>query len=505
MKIPLKKKPSRKKAIQKKPVIKKAVRKKPVKNKRVSKERGIAFFDLDGTLLDGFSVLFFLARRYLSSNPGLAERLKQASSVARHAVGRTDFATALAELAMGLRGVRQSEMQALSEQVFKNDLIGRIYPEARALIQLHRKLGETIVIISSATQFQVGPIAAELGIEHVLCTELAVSPGESSGRLTGMLAGPPCYGEGKLHRALEFAEQLGVPLSTCTFYTDGIEDLPLLEAVGQPRPLNPDKHLSAVAAEQGWPVQRFQPRGLPSWRDVARTGLVYGSLLPAFILASPVGLLNPSKQSVSNLGIGMWGKFGSTVAGLDLQLSGEKNLWSHRPCVFVFNHQSAMDALIMAHLLKRDFTGLAKRELQANPLMGPALNLIDVVYIDRQVKGSAAIQPAVEKLHAGVSIVVAPEGHRSTGYRLGPFKKGAFVIAMEAGVPVIPIVIANAADALPRSAICIRPARVEVTVLKPISTRGWNSNNLEQKVAACRKQFLQTLGQYPEQHPVAAT
>ena len=494
-KTPVKDMPVKKKPVKKKLAKKNPIRKKSVKKKLARKEKSIAFFDLDRTLVDGFSVLFFMARRYLSSNPGLAERLKQASSVVRLAAGKTDFAAALAELALGLRGVSHNEMQALAEQVFKNDLIGRIYPEARVLIQQHRARGETVVIISSATQFQVEFVAAELGIEHVFCTELAVS----SGKLTGMLAGPPCYGTGKLHRAREFAELHGVPLSACTFYTDGIEDLPLLEAVGQPRPVNPDNRLAAVAAEQGWPVQHFQPRGLPGWRDMARTGLVYGSLLPAFLLASPVGLLTQSKRSVSNLGISMWGKFGSAAAGLDLQLKGEENLWSHRPCVFVFNHQSAVDALIMAHLLKRDFTGLAKRELQANPLLGPALKLIDVVYIDRQVKGSAAIQPAVDKLHAGISIAVAPEGHRSTGYRLGPFRKGAFVIAMQAGVPVIPIVIANAADALPRSATCIRPAKVAVTVLKPISTRTWDAENLDSKISACRKQFLQTLGQYPEQ------
>lgn len=471
------------------------IKKTLARNRAVKKEKGIAFFDLDGTLLDGYSALFFLARRHLSTHPGLAERLKQASSVVRHAAGRTDFEQAMAELALGLRGVQQSEMQDLAEKVFASDLIGRIYPEARALIQQHRERGETVVIISSATQFQVEPVAAELEVQHLYCTRLAVS----AGKLTGMLADRACYGERKLQLAHEFADQRGVPLSACTFYSDGIEDLPLLQAVGHAHPTNPDDSLAAVAEEQGWPVLHFQSRGWPGWRDMARTGLVYGSLLPAFLLASPLGLLTKSKRSVSNLGFNMWGEFGSAVAGLDLRVSGEENLSAHRPAVFVFNHQSAVDALIIARLLKRDFSGLAKRELQANPLLGPALSLADVVFIDRHVKGSAAIQPAVDKLHGGISITVAPEGHRSTGYRLGPFRKGAFLIAMQAGVPVIPIVIANAADALPRSAVCIRPARVAVTVLKPISTHGWNAGNLEQKIAACRKLFLQTLGQYPEQ------
>jgi putative phosphoserine phosphatase/1-acylglycerol-3-phosphate O-acyltransferase len=465
--------------------------------KRPLKNPGIAFFDLDGTLLDGYSAAFFLARRHCGFGPGWSERLKQLTSVIRHATGQTDFAAALSELALGLRGVPQSEMQALAEQVFSRDLLGRIYPEARTLIRAHQSRNETVVIISSATQFQVEPISAELGVQNVLCTQLAVS----AGKLTGMLAGPPCFAEGKLQRAREFCSQHAAELADCTFYSDGSEDLPLLEAVGHPRPTNPDSRLAAVADKRGWPVQRFQPRGWPGWRDVARTGLVYGSLLPAFLLASPLGALTGSKRTVSNLGFSLWGEFGSAVAGLELDVTGEQNLWSHRPAVFVFNHQSAVDALIIARLLKRDFSGLAKRELQANPLLGPALKFADVVFIDRQQKGSAAIQPAVEKLQSGISITVAPEGHRSTGYRLGSFRKGAFLIAMQAGVPVIPIVIANAADALPRSATCIRPARVLVKVLKPISTRGWTMGNLDQKVAACRKLFLRTLGQWPESPP----
>ncbi len=462
--------------------------------KKAAHTPGIVFFDLDGTLLDGYTAAFFLARRHLEFKPRWAERLKQAASVVRHATGRTDFAAAMAELSLGLRGVPEAEMRELAQRVFEHDLLPRIYPEARALVKEHQSRGETVVIASSATQFQVEPIAAELGVQHVLCTRLA----SHGGKLTGMLRGEPCYGQGKRQQAEEFCRRENIPLANCTFYSDGSEDLPLLEAVGHPRPTNPDQRLAAVAAENGWPVQRFQPRGWPGVVDMARTGLVYGSLLPSFLLASPLGILKGNKRSVSNLGFSLWGEFGSAMAGLELEVSGEPHLWSHRPAVFVFNHQSAVDALIIARLLKRDFSGLAKRELKANPLLGPALEFADVVFIDRQQKGSAALAPAIEKLRSGISITVAPEGRRSTGYRLGPFRKGAFLMAMQAGVPVIPIVIANAADALPRSVTFIRPARVRVKVLKLISTRGWNERNLEQKIAACRTQFLKALDQWPE-------
>ncbi len=465
--------------------------------KKAAHTPGIVFFDLDGTLLDGYSAAFFLARRHLGNKPDLSERLKQAFAAVRHIAGRTDFTVAMAELSVGLRGVAESEMQELAQSVFDHDLLPRIYPEARALVKEHQSRGDTVVIVSSATQFQVERIAQELGIEDVLCTQLEVH----EGRLTGMLHGEACYGEGKVRQAKEFCRWHKTDLKHCTFYSDGSEDLPLLEAVGHPRPTNPDSRLTKIADERGWPVQRFQPRGWPGLLDMARTGLVYGSLLPSFLLASPLGILSGNRRAVSNAGFSLWGEFGSAAAGLEMEVSGEQYLHSHRPAVFVFNHQSAVDALVIARLLQRDFSGLAKSELKANPLLGPALQFADVVFIDRQHTGSAALQPAIEKLREGVSITVAPEGRRSTGYRLGPFRKGAFLIAMQAGVPVIPIVIANAADALPRSAVFIRPAKVRVKVLKPISTRGWNSANLEQKIAACRTQFLKALDQWPEVAP----
>jgi putative phosphoserine phosphatase/1-acylglycerol-3-phosphate O-acyltransferase len=119
------------------------------------------------------------------------------------------------------------------------------------------------------------------------------------------------------------------------------------------------------------------------------------------------------------------------------------------------------------------------------------------VFVDRS--GSAdpakALKPALDKLKNGISIVIAPEGQRSPGYKLGQFKKGAFHIAMQAGVPVVPIVIANASDALPKSAVVIRPATVEVSVLKPISTSDWNAESIDHHVANCRNLFLRKLGQ----------
>lgn len=461
-------------------------------------KRRLAFFDLDGTVLDGYSVLFFLARRQLSLAPGSTERLRQFTAVLRHIAGQTRFEVALAELAMGMRGVSDAEMQCLAQDVFARDLASRIYPEARELIRQHQQQGDCVAILSSATQYQAEPVARELGIEHVLCTQL----GLASGKLTGMLSGPACYGEQKLKVAQQFARKQRLPFSASHFYSDGYEDLPLLKAVAQPHATNPDARLARVAQQQGWPILRFASRGLPGWREVFATGFVYGSLIPSFILSAPAGLTakdSSARRAISNAGFNLWGKLGTAAARLELDVKAEQHLWEKRPAVFVFNHQSAVDALIIARLLKKDFTGLAKQEMKSNPLLGPVLSFADVVFIDREKRGAAGIQAAIDMLESGISIVVAPEGRRSHGRRLGTFRKGAFHIAMQAGVPIIPIVIENASDALPRSAWVIRPARIRVSVLKPISTKSWRAATLEKHIAACRRSFMRVLQQSEEE------
>jgi len=117
------------------------------------------------------------------------------------------------------------------------------------------------------------------------------------------------------------------------------------------------------------------------------------------------------------------------------------------------------------------------------------------VFIDRSDTAGAieALAPAVTALHEGRSLLIAPEGTRSRTPRLGRFKKGAFHIAMQAGVPVVPVVFRNVLDALPRDALVVRPATVEAVVLPPIDTRDWTRAGLDEEIRAIRDQYLEVL------------
>jgi putative phosphoserine phosphatase/1-acylglycerol-3-phosphate O-acyltransferase len=111
-----------------------------------------------------------------------------------------------------------------------------------------------VALLTAATSYIAGPTGHYLGVSHQLCTRLEVR----DGRFTGRLLKPLCHGKGKLYWAIEFCRAHGADLERSYFYTDSIRDLPALEAVGNPRPVNTDRRLLRVARRRGWPVERFR-------------------------------------------------------------------------------------------------------------------------------------------------------------------------------------------------------------------------------------------------------
>src|SRR5437867_7299947 len=439
-----------------------------------------AFFDLDGTLIAGFSAVAFLRDRLASGRMRARDLADAVVSTARFQLGRLGFSGLIAATAAWLRDVPEHELEELGDRIFARALASAIYPESRALVQAHRRCGHTLAVVSSATRYQIEPIARELGIPNVLCTRLEVQ----NGRLTGRHLWPTVYGGGKAMAARTLARERRIDLGQSFFYTDSHEDLPLLEIVGRPRPTNPNRRLAAIAALRGWPARRFTTRGTPGLTDVVRSSLALASIVPSFVLGAVPGVLNWSRRDMVNLAITTWGEVGTALAGVHLQVQGEEHVWSHRPAVFVFNHQSAIDMLLLCKLLRRDFVGVAKQEARRNPLFGPAFALAGTVFIDRfdRQLAIAALRPAIAALKAGLSLVIAPEGTRSPTPRLGPLKKGAFHMAAGGGVPGVPIVSRNSTDASQEPRLVCRPA-----------TEGWRVETIDRHVAEVRALFVETL------------
>jgi putative phosphoserine phosphatase/1-acylglycerol-3-phosphate O-acyltransferase len=199
-----------------------------------------------------------------------------------------------------------------------------------------------------------------------------------------------------------------------------------------------------------------------------------------------------------NVAANLGSELSLAAAGVHLEVQGEEHAWSHRPAIFVFNHQSQLDVPIMAAVLKRDFTGVAKKSLQANPIFGPLGRFAGVAFIDRSdpAAARAALEPVVHSLREGVSLAVAPEGTRSL--ELGPFKKGPFHMAIQGEVPMVPVVIRNAGQLMPPHSYVITPGTVQVCVLEPIDTSGWSTETIEEHRDAVRQLFLDTLADWPQ-------
>jgi HAD superfamily hydrolase (TIGR01490 family) len=118
----------------------------------------------------------------------------------------------------------------------------------------HRDAGDLVAIVTGATPYVARPLGRELGIDHVVSSELEV---DARGVFTGKPIDPLCYAEGKVTRAEKLAQEHGFELSKAVFYTDSLTDLPLLERVGEPIAVNPDPRLKRVAKRRGWRIEAW--------------------------------------------------------------------------------------------------------------------------------------------------------------------------------------------------------------------------------------------------------
>jgi putative phosphoserine phosphatase / 1-acylglycerol-3-phosphate O-acyltransferase len=451
-----------------------------------------AFFDLDRTLINGFSAKDFVKTRLMSGKFSSKEIISQFTGVLSYASGNGNFASLAGISAKGVKGVDEQVFIDVGEEVYQKSLANAIFPEARALVAAHFAMGHTVAIVSAATPYQVEPVARDLGVDIVKCTRMEVE----NGKFTGNIIEPACWGEGKAHAGRELAQSHDLDMQKSYFYTDSAEDLPLLEIVGNPRPINPDTKLSTLAFQNDWPILRFTEENSSQITNLVRTGLAGGIFVPAIMKGLASGLTNLSFTDGVDSMISAIGDFGTMAAGIKLAVKGEEHL-VNRPAVFILNHQSNADALIAVKLLRKGIRGVAKKELQKMPIIGQVMQITGTIFLDRadKEKSIEAMKPAVESLQNGTSIVIFPEGTRSYDYTLGKFKKGAFHIAMQAGVPLVPIVLKNAHDAMPRGKNLFNPTLVEVVVLPPVSTKKWTKDNFDGNILKIRKMFLKELGQ----------
>lgn len=227
-----------------------------------------AFFDLDGTLVSGFTATAHAGDRIRRRQASIGEMLGVLEASLRYRFGRMQFARLLDRAAGYLRGESISELDELGEQLFGRHIESRVYPHMREIVRAHQDRGHCVVLSSSAMTIHAEPVARYLGITEVVCNRFEL---DDAGRLTGFIVRPIIWGQRKAAAVQQLCLAKDIDLQSSYFYADGDEDVALMSLVGYPRPVNPRPKLAAKAAERGWPVLRVTgPASRGRWAALTR-------------------------------------------------------------------------------------------------------------------------------------------------------------------------------------------------------------------------------------------
>ena len=218
--------------------------------------------------------------------------------------------------------------------------------------------------------------------------------------------------------------------------------------------------------------------------------LVFGSIV---ILAQLLGVQRKPGGVYDLLPL-WWTRSLLWLSGVRVVLHGSEPLAADAPRVYVANHVSWYDILCLVDVLPH-YGFIAKRELERVPIFGPAARTVGVTYIDRENRKAAftAYEDAARKIREGQRVIVFPEGTRGSDYYVRPFKKGPFVLAIQAGAPVVPVAIYGTIEVNPRGTLRVKPGIVHVHLLEPIPTEGLTYDDRDRLANAVRASIAAVL------------
>lgn len=194
--------------------------------------------------------------------------------------------------------------------------------------------------------------------------------------------------------------------------------------------------------------------------------------------------------------IGVFGcRLALWLAGVRVRVSGMENIPKDRPVVLLSNHEGAFDIPVLQGYIPIGFRWLAKKSLFSIPFLGWAMSMAGYIPIERKSATSAyrSMEAAALIIRQGASVVIFPEGTRSHGAGLLPFKRGAFILAEKSGADVVPVAIRGTAPILKKGSLLITPADVSVAFGRPIQTRGTAEKELHAKTKEAIEALLKGL------------
>lgn len=215
---------------------------------------GIAFFDMDLTLVGANTGRLWVRDAWRRGELGRLTMARLMVAAVRYRLGLMDPRALMADAAETLRGTTEDELRAKGRSFFEREVRRLLLPRAVDRMREHQDEGCRAVLLTASLPYVAHHVAAHVGADDVLCTELEVA----DGRFTGRYVEPICYGDGKRTMALDFAARHGVDPADCWFYTDSYGDLPALLAVGHPVVVHPDPRLEREARRRSWPRLDFR-------------------------------------------------------------------------------------------------------------------------------------------------------------------------------------------------------------------------------------------------------
>ncbi|MCK9274749.1 MAG: 1-acyl-sn-glycerol-3-phosphate acyltransferase [Syntrophales bacterium] len=224
--------------------------------------------------------------------------------------------------------------------------------------------------------------------------------------------------------------------------------------------------------------------------------ILYRPFLMAFIVlqtfvmglaAIIASLFDPRGNAGFNIGK-TWSRNNLRMSGVRVSVQGLNHIKKNQPYIVMANHQSHYDVLALMGYLPLQFRWVMKIELRRIPFFGFCCERIGTISIDRgnSEKARQSLQSAGEKIRQGASIMFFPEGTRSSNGQLLPFKKGGFVIALAAGVPILPVTVRGGMHVLPKGTLKMVPGSMELVIHDPIPVSSYSSENKEELMQMAR-------------------
>lgn len=193
-----------------------------------------------------------------------------------------------------------------------------------------------------------------------------------------------------------------------------------------------------------------------------------------------------------------WAKMIVFCSGVKVTVSGGEKLEDDKPYIFAANHQSQFDIFTLQGFLNRDFRWMAKKELFQIPVFGRAMIGAGYISVDRSRgrKALKSLYEAAERIASGTSVIIFPEGTRSPDGNLLPFKSGAMVLAIKAGVPIVPVAIAGTHEILPKGKLLLRSGEVTITIGEPIATNNFQQGQKQELAQYLHDKIASLLGEH---------